>query len=228
MSYGGSDVCSSDLISLDRDWPALRGDDGRWRWALRLSFPLVPFSLCRRAVGRRCARSKRDLLRSGSVRAGCRRNGADPDCARPPINTRAPRDARAWPFKDRHRQRRELMEIVLALGIGIFTASGVWLLFRPRTFQVIIGLSLLSYAVNLFILAMGRLRMDAPPIVERGATVDPSSYADPLPQALVLTAIVISFATTALLLVVLLASRGQPRSEHVDRSEETTSELSSL
>src|SRR3546814_16381649 len=95
------------------------------------------------------------------------------------------------------------MEIVLALGIGIFTASGVWLLFRPRTFQVIIGLSLLSYAVNLFILAMGRLRMDAPPIVERGATVDPSSYADPLPQALVLTAIVISFATTALLLVVL-------------------------
>src|SRR3546814_6991292 len=125
-------------IALDRDWPALRGDDGRWRWALRLSFPLVPFSLCRRAVGRRCARSTRDLLRSGSVRAGCRRNGADPDCARPPINTRAPRDARAWPFKDRHRQRRELMEIVLALGIGIFTASGVWLLFRPRTFQVII------------------------------------------------------------------------------------------
>src|SRR3546814_7045511 len=40
-------------IALDRDWPALRGDDGRWRWALRLSFPLVPFSLCRRAVGRR-------------------------------------------------------------------------------------------------------------------------------------------------------------------------------
>src|SRR3546814_16828385 len=88
----------------------------------------------------RSARSKRDLLRSGSVRAGCRRNGADPDCARPPINTRAPRDARAWPFKDRHRQRRELLEIVLALGIGIFTASGVWLLFRPSTFQVIIVL----------------------------------------------------------------------------------------
>src|SRR3546814_10034587 len=123
------------------------------------------------------------------------------------------------------------MEIVLALGIGIFTASGVWLLFRPRTFQVIIGLSLLSYAVNLFILAMGRLRMDAPPIVERGATVDPSSYADPLPQALVLTAIVISFATTALLLVVLLASRGQTGTDHVDgeeRSEEHTSELQSL
>src|SRR3546814_15715051 len=63
---------------------------------------------------------------------------------------------------------------------------------------------------------MGRLRMDAPPIVERGATVDPSSYADPLPQARVLTANVFSFATTALLLVVLLASRGQTGHDHVD------------
>jgi multicomponent K+:H+ antiporter subunit C len=111
------------------------------------------------------------------------------------------------------------MEVVLALGIGIFTASGIWLLLRPRTFQVIIGLSLLSYAVNLFILAMGRLKMDAPPIIEHGTAVDPSAYADPLPQALVLTAIVISFATTALLLVVLLASRGLTGTDHVDGEE---------
>ena len=46
------------------------------------------------------------------------------------------------------------MEIVLAIGIGVLAASGVWLLLRPRTFQVIIGLSLLSYAVNLFIIAI--------------------------------------------------------------------------
>jgi multicomponent K+:H+ antiporter subunit C len=111
------------------------------------------------------------------------------------------------------------MEVVLACAIGVLTASGVWLLLRPRTFQVIIGLSLLSYAVNLFILAMGRIKMDAPPIVERGAVVDPSQYADPLPQALVLTAIVISFATTALLLVVLLASRGLTGTDHVDGEE---------
>jgi multicomponent K+:H+ antiporter subunit C len=111
------------------------------------------------------------------------------------------------------------MEVVLALGIGILTASGIWLLLRPRTFQVIIGLSLLSYAVNLFILAMGRLRMDAPPIIGRGAAIDPTPYADPLPQALVLTAIVISFATTALLLVVLLASRGLTGTDHVDGEE---------
>lgn len=49
------------------------------------------------------------------------------------------------------------MEIVLALSIGVLTGSGVWLLLRPRTFQVIMGLSLLSYAVNLFIFSMGRL-----------------------------------------------------------------------
>lgn len=111
------------------------------------------------------------------------------------------------------------MEIVLALAIGILTGSGVWLILRPRTFQVIVGLSLLSYAVNLFIYAMGRLRVDATPVVDGGAAADPSSYADPLPQALVLTAIVISFAMTALLLVVLLASRGLTGTDHVDGRE---------
>ena len=65
------------------------------------------------------------------------------------------------------------MEIVLALAIGTLVASGIWLLFRPRTFQVIIGLSLLSYAVNLFILATGRMKTDAPPIVPQGAPVRP-------------------------------------------------------
>ena len=111
------------------------------------------------------------------------------------------------------------MELVLSLAIGVLTASGIWLILRPRTFQVIVGLSLLSYAVNLFIYAMGRLRVDAPPIVERGGVPDPSQYADPLPQALVLTAIVISFAMTALLLVVLLASRGITGTDHVDGEE---------
>ncbi len=111
------------------------------------------------------------------------------------------------------------MEIVLALGIGAVAGSGVWLILRPRTFQVIIGLSLLSYAVNLFILSMGRLRIGAPPVLEARGAGDPSLYADPLPQALVLTAIVISFATTALFLVVLLASRGLTGTDHVDSRE---------
>ena len=111
------------------------------------------------------------------------------------------------------------MEIVLALGIGILTGSGVWLLLRPRTFQVVIGLSLLSYAVNLFIFVMGWVRGGRAPFVEPGKVVDAALFADPLPQALVLTAIVISFAMTALLLVVLLAARGLTGTDHVDGRE---------
>ena len=110
-------------------------------------------------------------------------------------------------------------ELIVALAIGVLTGCGTWLLLRPRTFQVVIGLSLLAYAVNLFILAMGRLRAGAAPIVAAGASADPAAYADPLPQALVLTAIVISFAMTALLLVVLLAARGLTGTDHVDGRE---------
>jgi len=113
-----------------------------------------------------------------------------------------------------------MMELVFAVAVGVLTASGVWLLLRPRTFQVIIGLSLLSYAVNLFIFGMGRLRVGAAPILENPDAVDPAIYADPLPQALVLTAIVISFAMTSLFLVVLLASRGLTGTDHVDGRED--------
>jgi len=111
-----------------------------------------------------------------------------------------------------------MIEIVLALAIGVIGASGTWLLMRPRSFQVIMGLCLLSYAVNIFIFSMGRLRIGAPPITSKGLE-NPALYADPTPQALVLTAIVISFALTALFLVVLLAARGATGSDHIDGQE---------
>ncbi|MHB1298037.1 MAG: Na+/H+ antiporter subunit C [Gemmatimonadaceae bacterium] len=112
------------------------------------------------------------------------------------------------------------MEALLALVIGVLGGSGVWLVLRPRTFQVIMGLALLSYAVNLFIFSMGSLLIDKPPIVAPGIPADLAHYTDPMPQALVLTAIVISFATTALFLVVLLASRGLSGTDHVDGTKE--------
>jgi multicomponent K+:H+ antiporter subunit C len=112
------------------------------------------------------------------------------------------------------------MEVVLSLAIGVLVASGVWLVLRPRTFQVLIGLSLLSYAVNLFIFSVGSLAIDREPIVKAALAPNLDNYTDPLPQALVLTAIVISFATTALFLVVLLAQRGLTGSDHVDGQEE--------
>lgn len=111
------------------------------------------------------------------------------------------------------------MELVLSLGIGVLVGSGVWLVLRPRTFQVIVGLCLLAYGINLFIFAMGRLRVGAVPVMPRGGFVNPDIYADPLPQALVLTAIVISFATTALFLVVMIVARGLTGTDHVDGKE---------
>ena len=112
------------------------------------------------------------------------------------------------------------MEALLSVVIGVLAACGVWLVLRPRTFQVLVGLALLSYAVNLFIFAMGSLSTGAEPIVKPGVPADLLHYTDPLPQSLVLTAIVIGFATTALFLVVLLALRGLAGTDHVDGEED--------
>ena len=112
------------------------------------------------------------------------------------------------------------MEVVLSLAIGVLGASGVWLVLRPRTFQVLMGLAMLGYAVNLFIFSMGSLAIRAEPIVRPGLPADLLHYTDPLPQALVLTAIVIGFATTALFLVVLLVMRGLAHTDHVDGEEQ--------
>ena len=92
------------------------------------------------------------------------------------------------------------MELIVSLAIAALTGAGVWLLLQPRTFQVIIGLALLSYAVNLFIFSMGRLRVGAAAVLEKGQSGDLQSFADPLPQALVLTAIVITLGLTAFVL----------------------------
>jgi multicomponent K+:H+ antiporter subunit C len=92
------------------------------------------------------------------------------------------------------------MELLISLIIGVLTASGVYLSLRGRTFPVVLGLTFLSYAVNLFLLVMGRLTIGNPPIITDGIT----QYADPLPQALVLTAIVISFGMTAFVIVLAL------------------------
>src|SRR5690606_35685452 len=134
---------------------------------------------------------------------------ADPHRAGAPVAPHQPLAGR--------RSRQEgggVMELVLSIAIGVMTTCGVWLILRPRTYQVIIGLSLLSYAVNLFIFSVGGIKSNVPPILSDG--VSNIALADPVPQALVLTAIVIGFATTALFLVVLLASRGLTGTDHVD------------
>jgi multicomponent K+:H+ antiporter subunit C len=104
------------------------------------------------------------------------------------------------------------VEIIVSLGIGVLTATGIYLTLQSRTFSVILGIALLSYACNLLIFASGRLSAVDPPL----ALPDATMIADPLPQALVLTAIVISFGMSAYLVALALRGKGETGSDRAD------------
>lgn len=108
------------------------------------------------------------------------------------------------------------MEYLVSIAVGVLTAGGGYLVLQQRTFPVILGLSLLSYAVNLFLFASGRLALNLPPIWQGAETV----YTDPLPQALVLTAIVISFGMTAVVVMLALGSYLSSREDRIDMDED--------
>ena len=103
------------------------------------------------------------------------------------------------------------MELLVASAIGILTVAGIYLVLRLRTFPVLMGMSLLTYAVNIFLFASGRLTVGAPPILSNATT-----YTDPLPQALVLTAIVISFGMTAVIVMISLGAYLGGDDDHID------------
>ena len=111
------------------------------------------------------------------------------------------------------------MELALASAIGVLTAIGIYLLLRARSFDLILGMTFLSYATNLLIFAGGRLVSGKAPLPRDGIPADLAHHTDPLPQALVLTAIVISFAMTAVSIVLAMRSRADNRSDHVDAHE---------
>lgn len=104
------------------------------------------------------------------------------------------------------------MEFLLSTAIGLMTAAGVYLILRARTYPVVLGLALLTYATNVFLFATGRLAINMPPVISPDAV----GYTDPLPQALVLTAIVISFGMTAVIVVMSLRSFLESGNDHVD------------
>ena len=108
------------------------------------------------------------------------------------------------------------MEALVAVTIGTLVACGVYLLLRARTFPVVLGLTLLSYAANVFLFMMGRLTTGRPAVI----SPDSVGYADPLTQALVLTAIVIGFAMTAFVVILALRARGDLGTDHVDGRED--------
>jgi multicomponent K+:H+ antiporter subunit C len=112
------------------------------------------------------------------------------------------------------------VELVFAVCVGVMTSCGVYLCLRGTTYTVVIGLTLLSYAVNLFLFASGRLHLDAAPILGTSQRV-----ADPLPQALVLTAIVIGFGMTAFLVVLAIRTCADWGNDHVDGKPESIADL---
>lgn len=104
------------------------------------------------------------------------------------------------------------MEYVVASSVGTLTAAGVYLIMRLRAFPVILGMAMLSYAVNVFLFSTGRLAVDLPPVLSKSA----AAYTDPLPQALVLTAIVISFGMTAVLVMIALGAFFENGDDRID------------
>lgn len=104
------------------------------------------------------------------------------------------------------------MELLIASGIGVMMAAGVYLTLQARTFPVVLGLSLMTYAVNLFLVVTGRVTVGLPPVIDAAQ----AGYTDPLPQALVLTAIVISFGMTAVIVVMALRAYLESGSDHAD------------
>ena len=116
------------------------------------------------------------------------------------------------------------MEWAMASAIGVLAGCGVYLLLRARTFDVILGMTFLSYATNLLIFSSGRLAEGKPPVLREGVAAELGNYTDPLPQALVLTAIVIAFAMTAVSIVLAMRNRGDNGSDHVDASADDQEE----
>ena len=107
------------------------------------------------------------------------------------------------------------IEFLVASAIGMLTAAGVYLTLRGRTFPVVLGLAMLSYAINVFLFSMGRLVVDQPPIFQKGV----ADYTDPLPQALVLTAIVISFGMTAVVVIIALSAYLSADDDRIDAAD---------
>jgi multicomponent Na+:H+ antiporter subunit C len=106
------------------------------------------------------------------------------------------------------------MELGLMLAIGVLFATGTYLVLRRSMLKVVIGFSLISHGTNLLLLTTGKLKRGAAPILAEGYA---GPYVDPLPQALILTAIVISFAVTAFMLALVYRTYQALGTDDLDR-----------
>ena len=158
------------------------------------------------------ASASRAAILDGAVafRAGGTRN------SRPVRRRRVPGRRGSRPDDDLQPGGGGLMELLLAVASAVLYAAGIYLMLRRRLVQLIIGLGLLSNGTNLLIFTAGGLTRARPPVVPEGASVLEPPYADPVPQALVLTAIVIGFGLLAFSLVLAHRVHGIAGSDDVD------------
>ncbi|MCD5323653.1 MULTISPECIES: Na(+)/H(+) antiporter subunit C [Pontibacillus] len=104
------------------------------------------------------------------------------------------------------------MEIITSLLAGILFATGIYNLLQKQLLRIVIGTALISHGAHLFILTMGKLKRGKPPIIVEGV----ENYVDPLPQALILTSIVISFGVTSFLLVLAYRAAQTNETDNMD------------
>lgn len=117
------------------------------------------------------------------------------------------------------------MEILLVIIIGLLHASGLYMLLRRSMFKMIIGLILLGNGANLLIFLLGRLVKGHPPVIEDGMKVFADIYADPVPQALVLTAIVIGFGLQSFAIILIKRVYNVLHTDDLDELNSTDEEI---
>lgn len=108
------------------------------------------------------------------------------------------------------------MQIILAILVGGLYAAGLYMMMRRSIFKLLLGLALLSHAANLLIFTAGGLTRGTPPLVPEGEQVPHAMSADPIPQALILTAIVISFGVLAFAIVLVSRVHQTFRTDDID------------
>ncbi|MDA3962127.1 MAG: NADH-quinone oxidoreductase subunit K [Planctomycetota bacterium] len=109
-----------------------------------------------------------------------------------------------------------MMAVLISLTAGALVAAAAYLLTGRRLLHLILGAALLTHGVNLAVFASGSIHPDGVPIAPAGATSMPTGIADPLPQALVLTAIVIGFGVLAFLLALSYRVQRSANSDDID------------
>lgn len=113
------------------------------------------------------------------------------------------------------------MEVLLAFVVGVLYTAGFYMILRRSIFKLILGLGLLGHAANLLIFTLGRVTRGNPPLIDEGQKTLTGAFADPLPQALILTAIVIGFGVQAFALVLIKRTYQTVRTDNFDRMRST-------